>query len=42
MDGIRKERKKGIKRGPYKRKTKDGSEGTSFNGIFCSLDIFYI
>lgn len=27
VDGIRKERKKGIKRGPYKRKSKSSNEG---------------
>ncbi|KAF8957692.1 hypothetical protein BDZ97DRAFT_1844781 [Flammula alnicola] len=32
IDGQRKERKKGTKRGPYKRKSKGESDGNSFNG----------
>ncbi|KIJ62194.1 hypothetical protein HYDPIDRAFT_115073 [Hydnomerulius pinastri MD-312] len=33
VDGVRKERQKGIKRGPYKRKNKNGSGEASFNGF---------
>lgn len=32
IDGQRKERKKGIKRGPYKRKNKGGSDSPGYNG----------
>ncbi|KAF9479775.1 hypothetical protein BDN70DRAFT_666852 [Pholiota conissans] len=32
VDGQRKERKKGIKRGPYRRKNKNESDSNSFNG----------
>ncbi|KAF8195996.1 hypothetical protein BJ912DRAFT_1056429 [Pholiota molesta] len=32
IDGQRKERKKGIKRGPYRRKNKNESDSNSFNG----------
>ncbi|PPR06218.1 hypothetical protein CVT26_005476, partial [Gymnopilus dilepis] len=31
VDGQRKERKKGVKRGPYKRKVKNDGEGASYN-----------
>jgi hypothetical protein len=34
VDGQRKERKKGVKRGPYKRKSKGESDG-SFTGMLC-------
>jgi len=41
MDGIRKERKKGVKRGPYKRKSKDQTEGNNFNCmLFSYITIF--
>lgn len=38
MDGVRKERQKGIKRGPYKRKSKNSNsaEETSFVGVYFS------
>ena len=36
QDGVRKERKKGIKRGPYKRKPKTSSaDGAAFTGVSC-------
>ncbi|KAF9530157.1 hypothetical protein CPB83DRAFT_868665 [Crepidotus variabilis] len=34
VDGVRKERKKGVKRGPYKRKNKDQMDSGSLNGDF--------
>lgn len=33
LDGVRKERKKGIKRGPYKRKTRLVASDSSFGGV---------
>ena len=34
QDGVRKERKKGVKRGPYKRKAKTAStDGVTFAGM---------
>lgn len=39
VDGQRKERKKGVKRGPYKRKakTEDGGVGSEYNGLSDSI-----
>ncbi|KZT69090.1 hypothetical protein DAEQUDRAFT_275260 [Daedalea quercina L-15889] len=33
VDGVRKERKKGVKRGPYKRKNKSGDQPTNGEGV---------
>lgn len=38
VDGTRKERKKGIKRGPYKRKSKFGSNEAAFPSRFFSVN----
>ncbi|KAJ2958232.1 hypothetical protein NUW54_g14545 [Trametes sanguinea] len=38
VDGVRKERKKGIKRGPYKRKNRNGS-GEPSNGKWLHTDV---
>lgn len=41
VDGVRKERKKGVKRGPYKRKSKEQDEGSNFDRVYSPPYFFF-